>query len=375
MRIAFGCGQAEDGMVGILFKMIDSLGIGGMYRKTVFQLATVLLWLFAVAGYAHASVALLMEEPYGSFGAMNPTGHAAVYLNHICADSPIVLRPCHDGEYGVVISRYHKIDGYDWIAIPLVGYLYAVDDVSEIPATVDKNQAWGFQNAYRKKHLLELAPDTRGGGVPKGEWTELVGESYIRTMHGFQVKSTPEQDQRFIAIFNDRKNVGHFNLFFHNCADFSRVVLDIYMPHAVHRNFIADVGLMTPKQVARSLVKYGKKYPEVDMTAFVIPQVAGSIPRSHPVDGVAESLVKSKKYLLPLTILAPEVTGGVVVAYMADGRLKLLKDAPVFHIGDAEDSGQAEPAVAPAREPLVSTPEPAVAAPAPAPAPATTPQR
>jgi hypothetical protein len=48
------------------------------------------------------------------------------------------------------------------------------------------------------------------------------------------------------------------------------VVLDIYMPHAIHRNFLADVGLMTPKQVARSLVSYGKKNPELNMSAFVI---------------------------------------------------------------------------------------------------------
>jgi hypothetical protein len=300
-----------------------------------------------------------MEESYGKFGAMNPTGHAAVYLNHVCADSPIALRPCHGGEYGVVISRYHKIDGYDWIAIPLVGYLYAVDDVSDIPAAVDREKVDALQNAYRKEHLLDLAPDTRRGGPPKGEWTELVGESYIRTMHGFQVDSTPEQDQRFIAIFNDRRNVGHFNMLFHNCADFSGVVLDIYMPHAIHRNFIADVGLMTPKQVARSLVKYGRKYPEINMTAFVIPQVPGTIPRSHPVDGVAESLVKSKKYLIPLTILAPELTGGVVIAYLADGRLKLPKGTPVFNIGDEENTGQPAPAAVPAREPLAPTPEPA----------------
>ena len=127
-----------------------------------------------------------MEEPYGEFGAVNPTGHSAVYFNHICAHSPTSLRPCHDGEYGVVISRYHKID---------------------------------------------LAPDNRHGGSPKGEWTELVGSSYDRTIHGFQVDSTPAQDQRFMTIFNDRRNVGHFNLLFHNCADFSRVVLDIYLPH------------------------------------------------------------------------------------------------------------------------------------------------
>jgi hypothetical protein len=296
-----------------------------------------LFCLFAAAAtYAHGSVALLMEEPYGDFGAVNPTGHSAVYFNHICADSPTLLRPCHDGEYGVVISRYHKIDGYDWLAIPLVPYLYAVDSLADVPQTVDKEQVAALRDAYRKKHLLDLAPDNRHGKSPKGEWTELVGSSYDRTIHGFQVDSTPAQDQRFITTFNDRRNVGHFNLLFHNCADFSRVVLDIYLPHAIHRNFIADVGLMTPKQVARSLVAYGKKHPELNMSAFVIPQVPGSIARSHPVDGVTESLVKSKKYLIPMVFLAPEVTGGVAVAYLVDGRMKLPKSTPVFEIGDEE---------------------------------------
>ena len=73
-----------------------------------------------------------MEEPYGDFGAFNPTGHAAVYLNHICAASPIELRPCGPGEFGVVISRYHKVSGYDWIAIPLIPYLYSVEDASQV---------------------------------------------------------------------------------------------------------------------------------------------------------------------------------------------------------------------------------------------------
>src|SRR5277367_3084339 len=89
---------------------------------------------------ARADAALLMEEPYAEFGAFNPTGHAAVYLNHVCAESPTQLRLCRNGEYGVVISRYHRIDGLDWIAVPLVPYLYAVDDVNRMPADVDKSE-------------------------------------------------------------------------------------------------------------------------------------------------------------------------------------------------------------------------------------------
>src|SRR5580692_6087330 len=108
-------------------------------RRCLLSCAGLLLLALASAT-AHASVALLMEEPYGEFGAINPTGHAAVYLNHICAASPTELRPCQPGEFGVVISRYHKIAGFDWIAIPLIPYLYAVDDASAIPPSVDKDQ-------------------------------------------------------------------------------------------------------------------------------------------------------------------------------------------------------------------------------------------
>jgi hypothetical protein len=310
-------------------------------RKASFlQLFTVLFCLSVNQNPAHASVALLEEEPYGTFGAVNPTGHAAIYLNHICADTPTSLRPCRDGEYGVVISRYHKIDGYDWIAIPLVAYLYAVDDVSQIPTSISREGEADLRNAYRRAHLEALAPDDKDGKAPKGEWIQLVGSSYDRTIHGFQIDTSPQQDQRFIAIFNDRKNVGHFNLLFHNCADFSKLVLNTYQPHAVHRNFIADAGITTPKQDARSWVEYGKKHPELYASAFIIPQVKGSIGRSHPDDGVAESLIKSKKYVIPLAILAPEVTGGVVVAYLADGRMKKQKDTTVFNIGDEESTNQ-----------------------------------
>ena len=186
------------------------------------------------------SVALLMEEPYGELGAFVPTGHAAVYLNHVCAASPTELRVCEKGELGVVISRYHKIDGTDWIAIPLVPYLYAVEEVSDVPSSVDKARVAELRRAYWADHLSALAPAPKDGGIPKGEWVQLVGSSYERKIHGFQVETTTEQDQRLIAHFNNRRDVGHFNLLLHNCADFSRVVLDIYFPHAIHRGHGPD---------------------------------------------------------------------------------------------------------------------------------------
>src|SRR6202046_1820983 len=106
--------------------------------------------------WARADAALLMEEPYGEFGAFNPTGHAAIYLNHICAESPTLLRPCRAGEPGAVISRYHKIDGYDWLAIPLVPYLYAVERVEDVPKTADAALEARLRDEYRRKHLEEF---------------------------------------------------------------------------------------------------------------------------------------------------------------------------------------------------------------------------
>jgi hypothetical protein len=330
------------------------------------------------AARARADAALLMEEPYGEFGAFNPTGHAAVYLNHICAESPTRLRPCRSGEPGAVISRYHKIDGYDWLAIPLVPYLYSVERVEDVPAMADAVLVARLRDQYRRAHLQELAPDIakgkKEGDAPGGEWTQLIGASYERKIYGFQVQTTAEEDERFMAKFNDTRNEGHFNLLFHNCADFSRVLLNVYYPHGVHRNYFVDLGITTPKQVAHSLTEYAKKHPELEFSTFMIPQVSGSIHRSHPIDGILESVVKSKKYVVPLAVLNPELTAGLVVAYLTDGRFKAPKNAEVEMVpGESSQGAETVVAEPSARRPL---PSPATALPsttnvAPMPAPAT----
>lgn len=314
----------------------------GIRKKTFLRVVggrAVLLWIallsWGVRG--HASVALLMGEPYGTFGGMSPTGHAAVYLNRVCAETPVRLRMCHNGELGVVVSRYSGMAGYDWIAIPLVPYLYAVDDASEAPPSVDRADVAALRDAYRREHLTMLAPDDKDQKTPGGGWTELVGASYDRTIYVFEAQTTREQDERFVELYNDKRNVSHFNFFFHNCADFSKNVLNFYFPHAVHRNYIADVGLTTPKQAARSLTKYGKKHPELELTAYVIPQVPGSLKRSTHVNGVVEALVKSKRYVVPLAILHPEFTGGLLVVYLSNGRFNPSKNALPFKITAVDD--------------------------------------
>jgi len=214
-----------------------------------------------------------------------------------------------------------------------VPYLYAVERVEDVPSTADAALEASLRDRYRRAHLLAYAPDVaegkKAGEAPGGEWTQLVGASYDRRIYGFQIQTTPEEDERFMDKFNDSPNVGHFNLLFHNCADFSRTLLNVYYPHSIHRNFFVDLGITTPKQVARSLTKYADRHPELTFSTFMIPQVPGSIKRSHTIDGVMESVVKSKKYVLPIAVLNPEIAAGLVVAYLTDGRFKAPKDATV----------------------------------------------
>lgn len=60
-------------------------------RRAFIKLA---LTVLAGASLAGASATLLLEEPYGHLGFFTATGHAAVYLSGVCADTPLVLRRC-----------------------------------------------------------------------------------------------------------------------------------------------------------------------------------------------------------------------------------------------------------------------------------------
>lgn len=267
---------------------------------------------------AFADAALLLEEPYGMFGSMNPTGHAAVYLARICADTPTVLRRCEPGEIGVVISRYHRVAGRDWLAVPLIPYLYAVERAEDAPPFADPRAVLELRDGYRRAHLRELVPDEEAS--PKADWIQLVGAVYDRKIVAFSVKTTPEQDDELIRVLNARDNVVRFNLFFRNCADFSRDVFNLYFPKALKSSVIADLGLTTPKQIAKSLVKYSKSRPELTLTSFIVPQIPGNRSGSKHARGVMESLLKTKKYLIPLAVAQPWIPPGLAAGYFMTGR-------------------------------------------------------
>ncbi len=283
--------------------------------------------LFIACPLCRSQAALLLEQPYGIFGEINPTGHNAVYLARICAETPVQLRPCRPGEYGAVIARYQGIDGYDWIAIPLIPYLYSVSDVSEVPGRVDRATVERLRNDYRETHLKSLGDHVTNGNLVHGGWTELVGAAYERRTYAFWFQTTAGQDDALMARLNDTSNHTKFSLLFSNCADFARTVLNSYFPKKFRRSIFPDAGMTTPKQNAFKLVRYGRKHPEARLTVFEIPQVPGYRHRSHSNKDVSESLVTTV-YAVPLAIVNPWLTAGIAVDYVVRGRYHIIPKHP-----------------------------------------------
>jgi hypothetical protein len=284
--------------------------------KSFVFVATALLPLLPAK--LHAQATLLLEEPYSYDGNFAGTGHTAVYLSRVCADSPIVLRRCHAGESGVVISRYHRVAAHDWIAIPLIPYLYAVDRPEDVPLFANRKSV----SFLRANYLQKL-------GIDDPDAYQLIGSSYDRTSYGFRIDTTPEQDDELISVLNSAPNQEAYKLLNRNCADFVKQIINFYYPHAIHRSVIADLGVTTPKQSAKSLSHFAKHHPKMRLTTFIIPQVPG-LKRSKPAHGVLESLVLAKKYVTPVLLFHPFLVGTAEVAYWAGWRFDPAKGATIF---------------------------------------------
>ena len=296
--------------------------------------------ILLIPAFARSSATLLLEEPYGTLGFFTGTGHAAVYLSGVCAETPLILRPCTPGETGVVLSRYNGVSQHDWVAIPLIPYLYAVERPEDIPLFADARMTDFLRDRYRRKYLEEVAPDVRNGETPGGNWYELVGSSYDRTIYGFEIETMPEQDLALIQKLNSSPNVSHFHTVSRNCADFAKDIINFYYPKALHRSVFADIGITTPKQMAKMMTKYSARHPQIRFSRLVIAQVPGSMPRSTAAHGVVESFFKSKKYIVPSAVVSPIFAGCVAGVFFVTGagHFEPARNANVFVAGQAPES-------------------------------------
>ena len=286
--------------------------------RTVLFVLTV--WaILGIPAISHSQAALLMEEPYGLFGTLNPTGHTAIYFARICAETPVKLRPCQPGELGSVIARYQGIAGYDWVAMPLIPYLYSVENAADAPSHVNREMVLRLRKSYHDEHMTDLGSDVFEGNFVRGGWNQLVGVAYERRIFAFRFTTDEDQDLALMEELNDSRNRSEFDLLYNNCADFARRIMNQYFPHTFKRNIFPDLGMTTPRQLTFKLVHYAKKHPETELTIFEIPQVPGYRRASHANQSVAASLIMTG-YAIPIAMVNPYLAGGIFIDYLIRGR-------------------------------------------------------
>jgi hypothetical protein len=288
-------------------------------------LACIVFTCIATPLPAHATLGVLVGEPYGSFGTMLPVGHTALYFDHLCADIPTTLRPCSQGESGAVVARYHRVADLDWLAMPVLPFLYGVEDPRQIPAFVTPQLEDHLRERYRKAHLSAIIPNrinSQDRELPshKGEWVEAIGSAFNRRIFLYEIDTTPEQDAALLTWSRSRPNTRRYSLRHANCADFAADAINFLYPNSVRRNRLADFGMMTPKQVARSLEAFGRRHPEVHLRVYEIPQLPGTLRRSRPLRGAAEIFLKTKRYLAFILVTQPELALADWIIYDTKGK-------------------------------------------------------
>ena len=148
----------------------------------------------------------------------------------------------------------------------------------------------------------------------------MVAATLIRSVYIFAVDTTVEQDKQLIAEFNAAANKNDFNGFKRNCADFTRRVIDTYFPKAVRRDYINDFGMTSPKAVARTFTQYARRHPDSHFRVMHFAQLPGTIQRSSEVRAGTEQLYRSKKWLVPMTVLAYHELPFAAGSYLLIGR-------------------------------------------------------
>ncbi len=317
-----------------------------MSRTANISLRALFLWALLVSSVAaHARIGLIVGEPFGSFGTMMPVGHASIYLDNVCAATPTELRPCRPGESGVVLSRYHdlKSQHLDWLAYPAFTFCYGVSSPDQVPAYVTPRLEAELRESYRQANLTEILPtriDKHGNPHPPryGDWAEGIGAAFDRNLLLYTISTTPQQDAQLLTYLNADPNHRRYTLVRANCADFAEDLLRIVLPGVFHRNVLADFDMTTPKNLARQLDTYGRAHPVLDLRVYQLPQLPGSLRRSRPLRGAAESLLKTKRYLAVILPLQPELTLTDWIIYETRGKWKPGLDATPMSPGDWTDT-------------------------------------
>lgn len=273
---------------------------------------------------ARADVGVLLNESLDtSFARISGSGHSAIYFSRICPESPVKLRLCRPDEHGSVISNYTTLgedQPFEWNVVSLSMFLYGVEDPENRPLFGSEKIKHALEERYREKFLSGYCESSSCRTSNKAEWREMVGATLSRSIYMFVVDTTREQDLALIAEFNSLPNKNHFNGVTRNCAEFSRRILNTYFPHSARADYLNDLGLITPKAIARSFNRFGEHHPEAHLRVLHFAQLPGTIKRSSECRNATEQLYRSKKLLVPMILFADHELPFVAASYLLTGR-------------------------------------------------------
>ena len=294
-------------------------------QQVLLTVLFVCLFVVSLCPPARADVGVILNESLksGLSSKIVAAGHSAVYLSRVCPVSPVRLRLCEPGEQGSVISTYSNFDEdqrFQWNIVPLSVFLYGVEDVRKRPLFASPQVKRLLEEQYRQNFLSAYCSGPPCSTNEKANWRDMVGATFDRSVYVFVMATTVQQDQDFIATFNALPNDGHFNMFFRNCADFTKEAVNIYFPHATHRDYLNDFGMTSPKAVAHSFVRYALHHPDAQLRVLHFAQLPGTIERSNPARDGTEQIFHAKKLLIPGLFLAAHELPVFPISYFLTGR-------------------------------------------------------
>lgn len=280
----------------------------------------------SIAYQSEANVGVLLHESLGSpykpikasdTGFWAQGGHAGIFIDNLCAASPIKLRRCQDGEHpGVIISRYDGLSAeeYDWVAVPVNRYFYGVESSRKIPLIVNKKVLEIIRVDHYKNYLYQAMKSETHDGLPEGRWIDTTAAAYRRDIYTFMLNTTAEQDQFILDHYNADPNTSRFSFFRSNCADFAKEFMTLLFPVEIGRN-INDALFTSPKGIAFEVSQLGKEQPQLQYMVLRTTQIPGDIPRSRDNLFPLENALNNYKYTAPLLNSQPELMVGFFLFY------------------------------------------------------------
>jgi hypothetical protein len=296
--------------------------------RRLILLAAIVLVCTAIA---RADLGVVVDDPttVGSSKYI-PTGHSLVYLSNVCADTPTHTRLCTPGEQGSIVSVYpdlREAQPFAWNLVPFSIFLNGSPTPGNRLLYASNFVKQSLELHAREGIFQDVCTGNACPQLPNSHWRDMVAATADRDLFLYAVQTTPAQDQLAVDFLNHDPNINRYNPITNNCADFTSALVNAIFPHSVHRDLLNDIGLMGPKAAARSFTRWALQRPELGFYTMHFPQQPGDLPRCNLARSGTETVIHTKKYLIPAIVFGDfELPTSFFAAYIFTGRFGLYKE-------------------------------------------------